>query len=152
MRELTHELLQMVRMLGILEKDQICCGTVTVPQCVVLQTLLEGEYKVTDLAQYSGVSPSAMTRLLDGLVRKEWIERTHAKGDRRKVLIQLTPAGRAEAERLRALTEECLASVFSFIPEDKRETVMESVGLLSQAVEKAMDAGLSCCSGSSKSS
>ena len=145
MRELTDALLQMVRMLGLMERNQICCGTVTVPQCIVLQALLAGPQKVTDLAGSSGVSPSAMTRLLDGLEQKGWVERTQADGDRRKVMIQLTSSGQSEAERLRELTETSVAQVMSHIPETKHDMVAESISLLRQAVEKAHIQGLSCC-------
>jgi hypothetical protein len=32
-------------MFAMLEREQVCCGTVTVAQCVVLQTLLEGTWE-----------------------------------------------------------------------------------------------------------
>ncbi len=145
MRKLTHELLQMVRLVGLMEKDQVCCGDVTVPQCVVLQELLHGERKVTDLAAFAGVSPSAMTRLLDGLVRKKWVDRVQAEGDRRKVMIRLTPTGKTRAEHLRELTENGVGVVLSHIPEEKRESVVESIALLHKAVGLALEQGFSCC-------
>jgi DNA-binding MarR family transcriptional regulator len=50
---------------------------------------------VGDLAQLLGRSPSATSRLVDGLVRQGYVERAEEVVDRRQRVLTLTPAGGA---------------------------------------------------------
>ncbi|MDH3338650.1 MAG: MarR family transcriptional regulator, partial [Gammaproteobacteria bacterium] len=67
MNTLVNDIVAFCRMFAMVERDQVCCGTVTVAQCVVLQTLLEGTWDASTLASHARVTKGAMTRLLDGL-------------------------------------------------------------------------------------
>lgn len=133
----TDQLIAMARHLSLLERDFVCCGTVTVQQCYILQVLNDSPKSNSDLASISGSSPSAMTRLIDGLIRSGWVERSPDSQDRRKTLVQLTTSGRAEAERLRGLTETAVAEILSRIPEENQQQVMESIALIKTALEKS---------------
>ena len=145
-----EDLIAISRSFGLLERDQVCCGTVTMPQCVTLQALLAGAVEVTALAREVGNSPSAMTRLVDGLHQRGWVERLRDDEDRRRVRVALTEAGRAEADRLRALTDRGLAVIFDGIPMEKQPQVLESIALLRAAIEGARS-GLEGCCGSGRS-
>ena len=144
MSAFVDDLVAVARLFGLSERDAVCCGTVTVPQCVALQALLPGEQLVSELAGLSGTSPSATTRLVDGLAKRGWVARVRSTQDRRKVAIALTESGRGEAQRLRDLTEQSVGLLLEQIPADKREQVVESLGLVRTALEKARR-GLSCC-------
>ena len=135
MKCFVDDLVALCRYFGMFEREQICCGTVTVQQCVVLQTLLEEPSEVGPLADSVGSSPSAMTRLVDGLVSREWAKRVRAEEDRRCVHVHLTASGKKEAIRLRGLTEQAVGLVMAAIPKKKHGQVMESVGLVRQAME-----------------
>ena len=52
-----------------------------------------------------------ITRLLDRLVALGWVHRATAEGDRRKVEVGLTPAGIAEADRLKVQLKEAWSAV-----------------------------------------
>jgi DNA-binding MarR family transcriptional regulator len=82
-----------------------------------------------------GVAQSSMTRLVDGLEKRGWVERVRAGQDRRRVEVELSPAGRKEAARLSGLTEEIMATIRERIPEGKRDQVLESLTLLRDAIE-----------------
>jgi len=142
---LTEELIAIARTFGVVERDAVCCGTVTVPQCIVLQTLLDGPSPVSGLAAASNVTLSAMTHLVDGIVKKGWVQRTPDQQDRRRVQVALTPDGQREAERLQGLTVQTVAVVLEQIPSDKREQVLESMRLLRSAMGKARETIAGCC-------
>ncbi len=131
-----EDLVAICRSFGVFERGNVCCGTVSVPQCVALQALLESEREVSDLAGIVGITTSAMTRLADGLETKGWVARTRSGEDRRRVALALTPAGREEARRLRGLTERSVAALLGRIPREKRRAVLESVHLLREAIEE----------------
>lgn len=54
--------------------------------------------KMCDLAEMLQLSPSGLTRRLDGLVRAGWVERRPSAQDRRVQHAALTEAGRAKFE------------------------------------------------------
>lgn len=130
-------LLELFRELGLFERDAICCGTVTVQQCFALQILLEGPCDNSALAERTGVAASSTTRLVDGMKRHGWVERTQDPDDRRHILIALTPAGRKQAKRLRDLTENRVGALLEAIPARKRAQVVESVELIRDALRRA---------------
>ncbi|MBK7583421.1 MAG: winged helix-turn-helix transcriptional regulator [Myxococcales bacterium] len=145
MSPFAQELVAICRVFGVFEREAVCCGTVTVPQCVALQALLEGDLDVASVAERMGVTPSAATRLVDGLEGNSWVERRRDPNDRRRIEVTLTPAGKKEAERLRDLTEQATEAILSAVPAGKRAQVTESVRLLREAVEKARGAITDCC-------
>jgi DNA-binding MarR family transcriptional regulator len=52
-------------------------------------------YRATpgELAKELGMSAAALTNRLDALERREYVERSHDRDDRRKIVATLTPAG-----------------------------------------------------------
>lgn len=147
MRAFTHELMAICRSFGAFERDAVCCGVVTVPQCLALQELLEAPLDIATLAQSSNVTSSAMTRLVDGLEKNGWVERRRDDDDRRRIEVVLTRSGRKLAEQLRDLTEQTVLAVVAKIPHEKREQVLESLRLMNEALSKSKDALAACCQG-----
>ena len=144
MKDSIDDLIALCRIFSMFEREQVCCGTVTVQQCVALQSLVDNPSEVVVLAERLGSSPSAMTRLIDGLVSRNWVERGRDPQDRRRVQIQLTEEGQAEAKRLRTLTEAAINLVIHKIPQQKRNQVLESISLVRKAMEDAREA-VQCC-------
>lgn len=68
-----------------------------------------------DLADAHGVSPPAMSKLVEGLVEAGLLERRSADGDRRRIALTVSPAGRRKidlvVERLRASLAERLGGL-----------------------------------------
>ncbi|MEC3918100.1 MarR family winged helix-turn-helix transcriptional regulator [Nocardia sp. CDC160] len=80
---------------------------VTESEANALANLADGRGRtVSELGAGIGIRPTTLTGVLDRLERKGLITRGIRQGDRRAVLIELTPAGAtAAAEVLRAMTE-----------------------------------------------
>ena len=140
MSRFTSELVALGRAFGLFERDAICCGTVSVAQCAALQELLGGPREIGRLATIMGVARSSMTRLVDGLEKRGWVDRVRAGDDRRRVEVCLSPPGRKEAARLSGLTEDILSTIRDRIPEEKHKQVLESLALLRAAIEEVR-----CC-------
>lgn len=144
MTTLVDDVIAFCRMFSSFEREEICCGTVSPAQCVLLQTLLDGEWDVSGLAAHTRVTKGAMTRLVDGLEARGWVTRARAEDDGRRVVIGLTASGRKEAKRLGALTERSIAAVFERIPPAEREQVTRSIRVLRRAAEETRHR-LDCC-------
>jgi DNA-binding MarR family transcriptional regulator len=142
MSEIVDDVLAFYRMFASFEREEICCGTVTQAQCVLLQTLTQGEWDVSSLAGRTRVTKGAMTRLVDGLESKGWVRRRRAKDDARRVLIELTGQGKKEARRLARLTEQSIGQLLDGIPDGERAHVARAIHLLRVAAERTR---LDCC-------
>jgi DNA-binding MarR family transcriptional regulator len=144
MSSVVDDVIAFCRMFSSFEREEICCGTVTPAQCVLLQTLTDGEWDVSSLASQTRVTKGAMTRLVDGLESRGWVVRRKAEDDARRVLISLTADGKKEAKRLGELTERSIAALFERIPSAERAQVIRSIHLLREAAEKTR-AQIDCC-------
>ena len=144
MSSVVQDVIAFCRMFSSFEREEICCGTVSAAQCVLLQTLMEGEWDISSLASHTRVTKGAMTRLVDGLETRNWVTRKKAKDDARRVLISLTPAGKKEARRLHDLTEKSIATILNRIPKPDRPQVIKSLNLLRTAAEQTRT-HLDCC-------
>ena len=120
MSSVVDDVIAFCRMFSSFEREEICCGTVSPAQCVLLQTLTEGEWDLSSLASHSRVTKGAMTRLVDGLESRAWVTRTRGEDDARRVLVSLTADGKREAKRLIRLTEQSIATIFERIPKAER--------------------------------
>lgn len=137
-----QDLVALCRRFGALEKDVVCCGSVTVSQCAVLQDLLDGASDVSTLATRARVTKGGMTRLLDGLAKRDFIVRGRDEDDRRRVIVALTAEGRREAERLRASTVQIVEAVLAQMPEEERAAAVRSLASIRAAVDDVMER---CC-------
>jgi len=144
MSSVVEDVIAFYRMFASFEREEICCGTVSPAQCVLLQTLTEGEWDVSSLAFQARVTKSAMTRLIDGLETRDWVEREKAEDDGRRVLVKLTSDGKKEAKRLRDLTEQSINTILETIPRAERPQVIRSIHLLRDAAERTRTR-LDCC-------
>ncbi len=68
---------------------------------------------LTELAALQGVSLPTMSNSISALVDRGWVQRTGAGGDRRQVVIEVTPTGRAALDRVSACAERHLAEVLA---------------------------------------
>ena len=65
---------------------------------VFLSEADDNRMRMCDLAGSLRLSPSGLTRRLDGLVKVGWVERASCAADRRVMYAHLTPAGRTKME------------------------------------------------------
>ncbi len=131
-------MLVLYRRLGQLQKDEICCYGVTVPQCYALQ-LLHRQRQMTagELALQLGVDASTMTRAADVLVRRGALERARPEsGDRRRVILRLTKEGRALTRKLIAYGDTCFESLLKQFPGRERDGIIRALGRLAAALER----------------
>jgi DNA-binding MarR family transcriptional regulator len=144
MSSVVQDVIAFCRMFSSFEREEICCGTVSPAQCVLLQTLTEGTRDVSSLASEARVTKGAMTRLVDGLETRGWVVRERAEDDGRRVLVALTADGKKEAKRLHRLTERSISTILEGIPKADRDQVVRSIQLLRKAAEQTRSQ-LDCC-------
>jgi DNA-binding MarR family transcriptional regulator len=117
-----------------------CCAGVTLAQCLVLMEVDEDEcLSVGQLASRLRLDTSTLSRTIDGLVRKDMLDRARDEQDRRIVWIRLTPAGAAVCSAIHRQNDSIYRAVFEKIPAARRETVIRNFEILVQAFLESED-------------
>lgn len=126
----------LVRNLGILEKNDASCCSVTVGQChAIVEIGRIGSISLTELSDLVGVDKSTMSRTINNLVEDNLVIRDIDDDNRRYVNIQLTDGGRMIFNNIERTMITYYQGVFDAIPEDKRDQVLESLQILKDAVK-----------------
>jgi len=100
----------------------------TIMQNNVIRTLDKlGPLSSVDLSRHLSVTASNMTGLVDRLEKKELISRVRKEGDRRVMLILLTPSGLALAQILPDPLEAKLISGLGHMPEAQVKQLNEAM-------------------------
>jgi DNA-binding MarR family transcriptional regulator len=108
----------------------------TLPRQRLLLLLHEvGPLVSVDVAQRLGVSPRAVTALVDGLVGQDLARRVPHPTDRRASLVELTPAGGELARSIRAAQDDAARELLGGISAADLETAARVARLVSTRLE-----------------
>jgi len=85
---------------------------------------------LTELASLQGVSLPSMSTSITSMVDRGWVRRTSPEDDRRVVMIEVTPPGRAALERVGRCAEVHLAEVLTPLDLPSRRRLQGGLGVL----------------------
>ncbi|MBN1530050.1 MAG: MarR family transcriptional regulator [Thermoleophilaceae bacterium] len=92
---------------------------------------------VCALAEAAGVAPPTATRMLDGLVKRGLAERVRPEeGDRRRVDVTLTPAGRELVTAKRERIDSAREQVFMRLSPGERKAAARLLHSLAAAIDE----------------
>jgi DNA-binding MarR family transcriptional regulator len=126
-------------LMGALEADLLTAG-LDLGDYQVLVYLVETDgqaMRMCDLAGMLQLSPSGLTRRLDGLVKAGWVERKSSDTDRRVMLAALTDAGRAQLEHAAPThVESVRRRIFDVLDDDD----VDALGTIFGKIRAGLDA------------
>ncbi|WP_141732851.1 MarR family winged helix-turn-helix transcriptional regulator [Oligoflexus tunisiensis] len=151
--ELYEALNQLVRIYQFRDRDRICCYDVSVTQCSALEAIIEkGPLRLQALAEQLLLDKSTASRVIETLVRKNYVTRLKDPEDSRAILIEATPQGRKLFRKIHAeLVEEQKEMIADLAP-DVRVAATELLQRLAGAASKRMGIGSSCATDETSSS
>jgi MarR family transcriptional regulator, organic hydroperoxide resistance regulator len=91
----------------------------------------EQRFKVTDVAEFLGVTNAAASRAIERLVQRGLVDRTVSRDDRRAVDLSLTPQSRELLDRFTEVRNRELLQLLTHYPEDKLRKVVTLLDELS---------------------
>jgi len=107
---------------------EIYKGKITLPQILIMEFLNKrGESKMTDIAQFMGVTTAAMTGIIDRLVKSGYVIRSHEPGDRRIVMIKPTAKGAGLAKKVHTQRKQMIMNIFGTISEKDRQDYLRII-------------------------
>jgi DNA-binding MarR family transcriptional regulator len=138
-----RETLQLlVRRFGLFQKEGAqCCGISVIQSHILYELSKRPNISLNELSNLLCIDTSTLSRQVQQLVEQNMINRLPDPNDRRYVVLSLTEEGEKKNVEIEKLMEAYILGIFQFIPEDKREQVLESLSLLSNALRHSPD----CC-------
>ena len=118
-------------------RAQRAVDTMSDGQFAVLATLnLHGPHTLSELADRERVTAPSMNRTVNCLEESGWLTRTPAELDRRKVVIELTPEGRAVVEETVRRRDAWLESVLTELTPRQRKTLAAAAAIMREAAAR----------------
>src|ERR1700710_1091132 len=110
-REAAREILEIIPLvMRTVAAELRAAGEMPAPAHFGLLSVLSVQSRMlTDLAALQGVSLPTMSNSISAMVERGWVRRAAPEGDRRVVMIDVTPTGRAALERVSRAAEVHLA-------------------------------------------
>ncbi|MEV6107294.1 MarR family transcriptional regulator [Streptomyces sp. NPDC051940] len=99
---------------------------------LLVELLAAGEVTQQQIADRLGLDKSRISRLCTSLERKELLVRVRDESNRRNLSLRLSPAGRAEATRLRRAWRERHARILAAMTPAERDGLLLGLGALAR--------------------
>lgn len=116
---------EIIRSIHISMPEEIMGLKLTISQVLTLVALgYKKLCKMSDLAKAVSTKMSAMTGIIDGLIREGLVERERSDDDRRIVLVRLTQKGRRIARRLQEHRKKNICSIIEYLDKSQRESII----------------------------
>jgi len=103
-------------------------GTLT--QMRTLYALQQGPLTFKQLISWRKVAPPTLSRTIDALVKRGWVDRIPHPDDKRQVLLKLTDEGMTESIRLRTLMHERASLLVGQLNGDERNCLFLGLAAL----------------------
>jgi len=146
-RVVAEALSELVRVIQFRDRDRACCHGISVSQCYALKGLVSAEgMTVNELAGHLYLDKSTASRIANGLVARERVQRVRDPDDGRVVRLTPTAEGRDVAARIeKDLLVEYADLVADFDPAVQAQ-VADLVTRLAGALALRVDtSGGNCC-------
>jgi DNA-binding MarR family transcriptional regulator len=133
---LQHELVGFVRAFGLLSQERTPCGQPMAPSDAhALTEIADGGRTQRELVDRLHLDRSSVSRLVDRLAARGWVERANGP-DRRTVRLLPTPAGRQVAADVAGARAKRFAALLEAVPADRRDEVLDAIRLLTVAARE----------------
>ena len=106
-------------------RSKIVDGELTLSQILLISCIPNESIDMTSLAQQIGVDNSTLTRLVDVLIRRDWVFKTKDTIDKRITLLGLTQKGEAIQNKIEDRIDYYGDMVYESIAVEDRDEVKE---------------------------
>lgn len=108
---------------------------VTVAEWVILREMYSGEETTSPsaVAEITGLTRGAISKLIERLLRKDLMTRTEANGDRRYQEIKLTSKAVKLVPKLASLADKNDEAFFSILTNSERDALMKTLVKIAEA-------------------
>lgn len=131
-----REMVELIKKYQFRDREQMTGCGISVSQCYVLETLHTfGALTVNQLAQKMHLSISTITRVVDQLVKKDYVTRTEDANDRRVRQIELTAVGETVYQHSWQGIFQSEKAILEQFPAENREMLIDFLTKLNRAAD-----------------
>ncbi len=131
---LRHSSRKLVRELGILALDRELAGRVPQDCHALVEIANQPGITVSKLAELLVLSVSATSRIVQSLVKKDFIK-TESALDKREKSLYLTPKGTSEVKNIDDYSNAKVQGAFQYLSEDEQDAIIKAIDTYSHALE-----------------
>jgi len=106
-------------------------------QVGALMRVSAGPCTMSELARHLSISLPTVSKTVDLLVRRGWLERWIDERDRRQTMLRLTGSGRRALNQVRQRAERRVARTLAPLGAARRRQLVASLGALEQVLQRA---------------
>ena len=118
------------------EMRQNVKGKLTIPQFRLLLRLAHTPSSQSELAQWLGVTPPTMSKMIDSLLKNNLVTREYEENNRRKQKIDLTPKGIALIQKQQKAAIEMFSTEIEKLNKTEKEKLNSGLNILLKLVNK----------------
>ncbi len=134
---LHEQVIELVRKYQFRDRNAVCCYGISVSQCYLLEELARrGPATNSELAEVLCVAVSTVTRIVDQLVAKDYVERIEDLRDRRVRRVALTDAGRRLYQVMWGSVLESEKAILRNFPEEEQASLIRFLEKFNAAVDE----------------
>ena len=100
------------------------------PQMGILMRIAAGPCTMSELARFQSVSLPTISKSVDMLVRRGWVERWIDKQDRRQTMARLTPSGKKMLAHIKQRTERQVTRTLAPLSPPERAQLVAALNVL----------------------
>jgi DNA-binding MarR family transcriptional regulator len=134
-RDLLHVMMQMMR--SVATEMRRSPQALAPGQMAALMRLKMAPAAMSDLARHLGVSVPTVSKSIDVLEERQWVERWVDPSDRRQTIVRLTPEGRRVTAAMRQQTERHIAGLLAPLTPSQRAQVRGALDVLTALLPPA---------------
>lgn len=106
---------------------------ITINDIHVIEAIGEGSLKTSsEVAKRLGVTMGTLTKSIDGLVRKNYVQRNRSESDKRLVLLSLLPKGHRAFKQHSNFHDEMVSAAISQFEPEETKLLEKALGNLEQ--------------------
>lgn len=128
--EILRSIRRIIRRVSQYSRDLSHEADLTVPQLICLKAIAESDVEQITVGMVSekvSLAPATVSRIIERLVRKGLVDRRRWETDRRKVYLQLTPAGAERFATLPTPLDERFLERLRELPEQERRALFAAL-------------------------
>lgn len=109
------------------------------PQMGILMRVAAGPCTMSELARFQAVSLPTISKSVDMLVRRGWLERRIDQDDRRQTMTRLTPSGKRMLAHIKQRTERQVTRTLAPLTPPEREELESTLNILRRVLVASGD-------------
>lgn len=141
-----HLLQDLGKVMRIFQSETVLCEGVTFAQFCILDHVSArgGKLELSELHGLLSVEKSTTTRMVSPLIKRGLVRKEKSEHDSRAIELTLTAKGKEIHKKVWECVKSFIVEVFHRIPDDRRKSILESLGVFIKSIRNCCSRSTGC--------